>query len=372
MISASSLAFPGSRTLAGWWRQLAGFQPQAFAVGYLFLHRVEAPVSIVRPKPIDRFSGLVLRALELESRCPAGDLQLESMAKRLCLDRFILLQVLRGLAVAGLATNQDHWRLTPMGKDGLRLGAFPVAGVERRVFHFLERCDAAGNRTHPPHFLNLQETTAAGPPDALSLGIPWQAGDDYPFAPELLGQCLDQPDTWKEQAGFDREVRAVPDRSVLPEQTHADPGDWQRVIVNRPERWLAVLALIGAPSAGGGRLLGFAARQEGWMLHTAAPILDLANGWTDLFPELALEPTLEALKRAWEGWVQARGVGDPAAAGCSLSLAGHGLRAYAPAPLLDHLRAARSDLSKGEAWLLIGDGRFRRAAQLELVKRETP
>src|SRR5436309_1662012 len=42
MDSASSLAYPGSRVLAGWCRQLQPHAPAALWVGYLWVHRVEA------------------------------------------------------------------------------------------------------------------------------------------------------------------------------------------------------------------------------------------------------------------------------------------------------------------------------------------
>ena len=96
MTSAASLAFPGSRTLAGWWRQLASLAPQAFAVGHLFLHRLEAPVYFLKLRKIDRFALLVLHALNLEtSAAPLGQPELlDLLHQRLLLERPMLLQVL--------------------------------------------------------------------------------------------------------------------------------------------------------------------------------------------------------------------------------------------------------------------------------------
>ena len=72
MDRASSLIYPGSRTLAGWWRQLAPLQPKAIAMGYGFLHRIEAAVNVVTQEPIDPLVHLVLQALALEkSAVPA-------------------------------------------------------------------------------------------------------------------------------------------------------------------------------------------------------------------------------------------------------------------------------------------------------------
>ena len=72
MERAASLAFPGSRTLAGWWRQLQPLQPQALGVGYAHIHRVEAQVRLRRCRRIDPLSLLLLQALSLEGHQLAG------------------------------------------------------------------------------------------------------------------------------------------------------------------------------------------------------------------------------------------------------------------------------------------------------------
>src|SRR5262249_35580821 len=46
MMVSSSLAYPGSRSLAGWWRQLAPLHPRAVWLAHLLLHRVEALVRL--------------------------------------------------------------------------------------------------------------------------------------------------------------------------------------------------------------------------------------------------------------------------------------------------------------------------------------
>src|SRR5437868_6430014 len=81
MTSASSLAFPGSRTLATWWQQLAPFAPRSLRVGYLFVHRLEAAGSWLQPRPLEPLLQLVLESLALgplaaahllNSRLPLG------------------------------------------------------------------------------------------------------------------------------------------------------------------------------------------------------------------------------------------------------------------------------------------------------------
>src|SRR5262245_39636042 len=116
MTGAPSLAFPGSRTLAGWWRQLAPHHPRQLWVGHLLLHRVEAPARLTRICHPDAFTLLLLKALVLESPAEGAGTPLESLEGRLHLGRQVLLQVLRGLAAEGLAGPEaaGGWALTDL------------------------------------------------------------------------------------------------------------------------------------------------------------------------------------------------------------------------------------------------------------------
>jgi hypothetical protein len=167
---------------------------------------------------------------------------------------------------------------------------------------------------------------------------------------------------WKERYGFPTEVSAV--FGPAPE---AEATAWRQVIVDRPERLLAVLVRVG--NAGGpDRLLGFAARQEGWVLQADAPAFAVAGRWDELFPELSAGPPAEAWREAWLAWCQPRGIPGAEAAACGLELRDERLLVRAPARLIERLQAARSDAIKGEAWLLAGEGAIRRAAVVELIE----
>ena len=357
MISASSLAFPGSKTLAGWWRQLSSHKPLSFGVGYLFLHRVEAPVVFSQAKKIERFSLLILQALEMDcQRAGAGETPLlDRLEARLHLDRPVILQLLRTLQTEGLAGVQPdgNWSITARGRLGIKTGEVPVENCERRVFHFLERCDPTGARSYPPHFLNLR---GAG-------GTPWQPGDSYPFDASLVRHCAEQTEIWKQQFGFPLDICRIPNMA----EDDAEPSAWQHIILDRPERLLVVLVLVAGTDQP--RLLGFAARQEGWVLATAEPVLVMDTGWREIFLELN-SPRLDALQQAWHAWAQPRGVSESLLASCAIEMGGHRLRVHAPASVLDHLRATRSEVFKGDSWILVGDGRIRAAANLEAVKIE--
>src|SRR5262249_28062005 len=156
------LAFPGSRTLANWWRQLAPYEPSAFWTGYLFLHRVEARVDLVEHQELDRFGHFLLQALDLESRAsgkvtdptanPSTGNMCEALHRRLGFETPLIRQFLFGLAGQGLLRESggNHWTLTELGRHALAHERYPRQLQERRTFTFIERLNASGERTAPP------------------------------------------------------------------------------------------------------------------------------------------------------------------------------------------------------------------------------
>jgi hypothetical protein len=344
MTSASSLAFPGSRTLAGWWRQLSPHHPAAVAVGHVFFHRVDAPVVVSRLKSVERLSRLLLEALELEAGRAADDqellLRLESRSH---VERTILHQMLRRLQAERLVGTAPLL-LTELGRHVLRFGHYAVELGERRLFHFLERCVPQGPRMRPPQFLNLQNLRGAA----------WHVNDAHAFDPAWLRQCLAEADSWRQAWGFPPDVLRLPDPPAA-----EGPAAWQHVIIDHPEQ--ALVVLIRAPGSAGSRVLGFAARQEGWQLLATEPILVLDSGWEEVFPEL-IPPTPELLAGAWRSWASVHGLGEAESSACILDLTGQRLRVQAQPTVVERLRSVR-----GDTWLLLGDGYLRTALQLEFV-----
>src|SRR5262249_28401338 len=146
-----------------------------------------------------------------------------------------------------------------------------------------------------------------------------------------------------------------------------------RIILDRPERLVAALVLAAAGRGENrGRLLGFAVQPEGWVLQVQEPVFVLEADWQEVFPELAVDLPAELWQQAWRNWCQPRSLPGAEVDACALERQGHRLRVTATPRVIERLRAARSDVFKGEAWLLAGTGRLRAAAQLELVepKRE--
>jgi hypothetical protein len=373
MTAGPPLAFPGSRTLAGWWRQLAPLHPEALRVGHLLLHRVEAMTRCHRPYRPGAFPLVLLRALALEpagrphppgapSNNHAGEAPGEGQLRRLdvCLrlGRPLLLQALQSLARQGLVQGgpQTGWAPAPAGRQALERGEVPRDCYERRTFYFLEREPAGGGARPAPAFLPLRSEA----------GLPWAAGDDWGFDVEVLRACLGRPPEWKRRRTFPAEVA-----DVLPaDPAAADFPAWQRVPLDRPEHLAAVLALV--PGAGGPRLVGFAFRPEGWALDLEEPVLALDEGWAEDLPEVRVDPGPGAWQAAWRQWCGQRALPAAEAEACGLEPAGVLLRVRPGARLLERLRVARSDALKGEAWLLAGTGRLRAAARVEVLDAEGP
>ncbi len=339
------LAFPGGRTLAGWWRQLAPWKPQAWWVGHLLLHRVEALVRVARSARPDALHALLLQAIAL-----GPDEPLDRLDQRLHLGIQLLARVARSLTDAGLLAVAEGGRLvpTPTGRDVLSRGEYRTAVHERRVFYFVE----PGLPDQVPHFLPLKD-----PP---SVFLP--AAPEWRFDPTWLSEAVARPVEWKRRFGFPAEVEEV----VLGPDEFRPGETWRRVVLDRPER-LPLAAVLAAKPEGGQRLLGFAVRQDSWQLQSEEPLVSLEEGWQEAFPTLARGPSAADWEETWRSWCQPRGFPSEAA---SLQPEAHRLRVTVSARLLERLRATRSDALRGEAWLLAGPGSLRAAAQIDIVESE--
>lgn len=318
--------FPASRPLANWWRQLTRWQPCSLWIAHLLLHRIEALVTVQQSCLLDPFDRLVLKAIPLSSR-------LDELAGQLRLGRQHLTQVVRGLQAAGLVT--DQWGLTPLGQEAVTAGQYDRATRERRSFTFLHH-DPPGP---PPHFLSLTGDPAT----------PWPADADWSFDPAVLEACIRRSDEWKGRVGFPLDVRNL---------VRLDGGAeaLERLVIDRPEKLPTVLILTGD------RLIGFPMKEDGWSLQSEAPLFELVE-WQEAFPELA-EPSAEEWHSAWDEWCQSRKLTIEGP--IELHTEGHLLRVKSSQPLREQF-GKRSDVLKGEAWLLAGRGRVRRGVVVEIM-----
>jgi hypothetical protein len=352
MTGPSALAFPGSRTLAGWWRQLAPHQPLALWFAHLILHRVEAPVRVLRPYRPDALVLHLLKTLEFAERTagPAGP-SVSHVDQLLRLGPQVLCRLLADLSREGLAQEMgESYRLAEAGKLALGGGEVPATRSERRSFYFLA--------SPSPAFIALRRVET----------VPWVAGPDWSFDVDVLADCLRRPPEWKRRHGFPTDVLGLAHEE---DEKTDESGTWRRVVLDHPERLPAVL-LLAAGKDDAPRLLGFAVRPDNWSLQANDPALEVTD-LPEVQAQLTAEPTPEQWAGAWRAWCQPRSLPEAQTDACTVENQGSQLRVYAPPRLIDRLRSARSDALKGEAWVLAGEGHVRKAALLDLVpaKQET-
>ncbi len=340
MDRASSLIYPGSKTLAGWWRQLAPHRPRALAIGYAFLHRIEAPVNVLAEQPIDPLTHLVLQALTLD----AVAISPARLQERLRLPAPMVQRILAGMRDDGLLTraDADGWQATERGNRALSCRSVSVHVRKRRVFPFLERLDPAGQRLGAPQFLPIAECA----------GVPWSVDELHRFEVAALTSCIEQTPPWKQACAFPLEIEAlVADNEI---------ESWQQVVVDRPERVMLALMLANE------EVQGFAVKVDGWTLFDREPVLRFSARANTVFPELIQPPPMLVWQDAWRNWCKQRQLPANEVEICALSYHPPRLEVQAPQRLVQRLQAAKSDLFKGEAWLLVSDGYVRTAVQLAM------
>ncbi len=318
MTSASSLAFPGSRTLASWWRQLAPFEPQTLCVGYVFLHRVEAQAAWLEPELLDALYLHVLEALTLEQTPGlASNDFFGRLHQRLNLEVPVLRRLTRALTEWQLLEpaapdRAEALALTDKGRQALASRFVWKEHWKRGVFPFVERFDPSGQRVALPHFLKILDA-----PSSL-----WHVEEKAAFDVAWLYSCPGQPVDWKKTYGFPLEVVGFADSRPAAGQAVA----WERVVVDRAERLLLVFCQGPGPHE---ELLAFSVRPEGWALNALEPIMRLPRGTRAVFPDLDSD-ALDPWRRAWEAWCQTRSVLSTDVKECSLTRAAECLRIEAP------------------------------------------
>jgi hypothetical protein len=347
MDSASSLAYPGSRVLAGWWRQLEPHRPAALWVGHLFVHRVEALVETAEAQPLDPLALYVLRAVAVDAPEPAPEVQLsQRLPGRLHLPAPAVQRLLVQMQGRQLVQRCERgcWCLSEHGKAVLVAGADSSLQHQRYSFAFVESLTPTGRREGPPRFLALAECPAQ----------PWVVDEAHHFDPTILGQCLAETPEWKREAGFP----AGPVRLVTAVDESREEA-WQRIMLDRPER-VTICLVCGADQS----VRGFAVHSDTWKLDDRTPAFHLPGGSRDVFGDLALAPS--AWQEAWRMWCRQRALPLSEAEACRLRFDGIQLRVSPPESFAQRLRQAKHDLFREEAGLLAGDGYLRAVAVLRL------
>jgi hypothetical protein len=345
MDRASSLIYPGSRTLAGWWRLLAPMQPQAWWIGYAFVHRIEASVCVQRSEPVDSLTHHILAAIELEQRLGPNHVPGISLARledRLRLPAVMLRRLLVDIVRTDLiaSATPESWHVSARGTQALQSRQVANLCNERRIFPFVELLDPAGQRTGAPLFLPLAECT----------GVPWEVDSAHRMDLSALPACLAQTTDWKQTFAFPGDVESI--------QAGSSTDAWKHVIVDRPQRVLLSVMIAGQ------QLVAFAVKVNGWGLDEKAPVLKLPISARAAWPGPAADVPHAAWQESWQAWCRERQLPAGEVNACQIAHRPPRLEIQAPPRLLQRLQASKSDLFKGEAWLLVGDGYVRTAAQL--------
>lgn len=352
MTEEALLDFPPSRVLAGWWKQLTPLRPEAIWVAHLFFHHVEALVEGAAPVKLDGLSASVLQGLGPTPQ-PLARLQARSQ-----LDAAFLNQVLRQLGRDRLAVEESgqSWRRTPEGEEALRNGQFPRAQCERRGFAFLD----PRRQGMAPQFVSLIR------PEVLT---PWRPDGDWQFDLHALSDCLTSSLEWKKRRNFPAHVRRIFGMNDEPSFPDASSEPWRRVVVDHPGYLFAMLVALPT-GANQVTLQAYPIRRDRWELSSSAPAFDLSDQWPEILPELKEEPSPGQWREAWQSWCQPRSLPAADVGACTLRREGCRLNVSAPRRLVERLRAARSDVFKGEAWLTAGGPSVRVVASVDLTTAE--
>jgi hypothetical protein len=337
MTAVAALATPGGRSIAGWWRQLAPFQPRDWWLADLWIHHVEVLAHCRQQARLEPIQKLLLESLTFFSVAAITNIGL-----RLGLPTAVIQSLLQHLAESGLATESGgSWQTTALGQTACAQGNYFQLDYERRSFTLVD--DPSGL----PVFLPL-----------VHAGEPFHPPSDWVSPFQALRYCVQESDEWKKQRDFPSDIQAIVDPgSDLP----IDVPEWRRVPIDRAERLTAVILHCHDE-----RWLGYAVKADSWTLDANSAILQLSIADPQI-PGCS-EPDLSLWKQAWANWCRlVRGMTNEEIEACELERRAHRLCVRAPGKTLEKLKISRPEAFRGEGWLLAGTDRCRAMTQLEIT-----
>lgn len=344
MTAASSLPYPSSRTLAGWWKQIAPLDPQSWWVGHLLVHRVEAAVQVDESQPLPPLTQILLQALHVSSS--QGEAKLAELESALGLPSALLRPLLRELSQDSFVNSEgmEGWRLTEAGRAALMMGQSRASLCRRQTFSFAEQRTPTGERLGTPTYLALASTPLA------RTGM----SHNFPFDVAWLETCVRQGEDWKSAHAFPEGVK----RLLRFEDNHEEEFPaWKRVVLAHMEEVTITLVKTGEG------LKGFAVAPSDWSLDLTQPVLHVPTETEGLLNE----EEASTAKQAWIAWAKLRNLPLAEVEACRLAVEGCVLRIHGSQRLFDALTKIKSDLLKGDAWVLLGEGFVRRAMRLEFA-----
>jgi len=318
-------ADPGSRTLAGWWRQFADLQPLRIAFGPLPLVTLHALTRLRQACTIDSSESFLLRALSLRSNSTLTQLQ-----ELLLIPRPVLIGHLESLRMLGFVANQhDAWTLTPTGRKAVGGDDQVSVLYNRRAFTFVDA------RPHlPPQFLSVSDSEFASsrnlaPPENIA---------DFVIA---LRTAVEATEQWKAKHRFPTEIEGIVWPTPQKPETNGElmQPAWRRLILVTNEPTPGVMVELPDEY----RL--YSLESEGYTLSHEHMLIQLPKQ-SNSDADLIATPTPESLADSWRNWCQARQF--PSGDTISLRVSEHVLHVEAHATLRDRLTALGSD-----QWLLM-------------------
>ncbi len=267
----------------------------------------------------------------------------QELAQRLHLQDSFVLQTLTQFQKANLVCHKNEtWHLTDEGTRCLESEGSPAFSQQRRAFYF-EAMEEGGSRFLPLH---RPSTHALTPPE------------DWTFSPSELKACLQQNRQWKQRHGLSLDVQSLVDAGA--EQSW---DDWQRLIVDHAEECYLLLVLTDK-----GELRGYSLQPHGWRLSTSSLVLRLDKDYREVMPEIQDHEAPELWKQAWLNWGRPRQLPRKELEECEVKRDGLQLRIATPDSLYATLKRNNSEALKGDAWLMVGEGRARQLCQVRIVK----
>jgi hypothetical protein len=369
------MTLPGGRVVLGWWRALQALGPRRLWFAHLVLHRVEALVEVASLAPLSALARSLLTLLAGE----ANPLTPADLSATLALETGLARLLLRDLLSQGLVQlrpGEQAAEITSLGRAVLAGAEEPtaarsadIAAGQAAAARF---ADIAAGQAAAARFADIAAGQAAAArfarrifyfadgrppfflPLASSAALPFTPVGGWRFDLSALESCLSRTPEWKEHNGFPADVL----RLIRPHD--ASEKEFLAVSLDRPEQALLVLVETAQ-----NRLLGLAAKPDTWSLDHD-PVLRVESD-VEWLPALVGEVGIESWRQAWHAWCQQRSLPSSEVDACKLELQDHRLLVRVPVRLLERLQKAKSELLRGEVWLLAGNGRIRPAAQVEIA-----
>lgn len=329
---------PSSPILCGWLRRLAPFNAACLRLVRFSVVDLECLVrtsAVNTLTTLERLALLLVRANSANNsaanwgqRPASATDHADQFASRYGLPVVLGRAIWRELTAAGLLTEEPGGavQLTPAGVAALSEGVYTQTQFKRASFVFARRGHSSVVEFLTQSPAVRQYAEPADPP------IDWQVDAD------TLRECIGRTDSWKREAGFPTEVKAV----VTLGEDNPHVPDWQRAVLAQPRTLTA--AVFDTPNG----VRGYAVATHGWTLHPEPVAFEFSTSHAQRLPGLIHQLSVELWRESAERWCANEGL---ACVDVQVDVSGPGLRlSVSPA-----VRARLQALVGLGHWLWAGD-----------------